>query len=62
MPLTKVSVNYGDEDCIHLDLVDQDGKLLARVEHDQHPDEVMNNVAKAICKAAGIEYENEADQ
>jgi len=60
--LTKVKVDYGDEDCVWLDLVDQDGKRLARIEYDHHPDQVMDNVASAICKAAGIEYENDTSQ
>jgi len=55
-------VDYGDEDCVWLDLVDQDGKRLARIEYDHHPDQVMDNVASAICKAAGIEYENDTSQ
>jgi hypothetical protein len=38
-------------------LVDDQGHRLCRVNYDDPPDEVLENVASAICGAAGIEFQ-----
>jgi hypothetical protein len=55
--LTKVVSHYPGDDCPWLELHDQDGKELCRVEYDDQPNDAMDKVAKAICGAAGIETE-----
>ena len=49
-------VHPEDEDSPWIDLEDDQGNHLCRVDYDDHPDQVLHKVAGAVCKAASIKF------